>query len=67
MTAMCKAMRELAAGISTSCCGSRPQGRTWRDGGRGREFKVQAVAKAERDAATQEGQNKAAAARAALN
>jgi methyl-accepting chemotaxis protein len=63
MIAMCKAMRELAAGnfdVVLPGLGRKDELGEMADAVE--EFKVQAVAKAERDAATQEGQNKAAAA-----
>ena len=63
MTAMCKAMRELAAGnFEVVLPGLGRKDELGEMAGAVEEFKVQAVAKAERDAATQEGQNKAAAA-----
>jgi methyl-accepting chemotaxis protein len=61
MTAMCKAMRELAAGnfeIVLPGLGRRDE--VGEMAGAVEEFKVQAVAKAERDAAAQDAQNKAA-------
>src|SRR5262245_24593754 len=63
MTAMCRAMRELAGGnfdVVLRGLGRREE--LGERAGEGEEFKVQAVAKAERDAATQEAQNKASAA-----
>src|SRR5213079_3428493 len=63
MTAMCNAMRELAAGnFEVVLPGLGRKDALGEMAGAVEEFKVQAVAKAERDAATQEGQNKAAAA-----
>jgi methyl-accepting chemotaxis protein len=60
MTAMCKAMRELAGGnfdvVLPGLCRKDELGEM---AAAVEEFKLQAVAKAERDAATQEAQNKA--------
>ena len=68
MTAMCNAMRELAAGnFDVVLPGLGRKDELGEMAGAVEEFKVQAVAKAERDAATQEAQNKAAAPRAAPN
>ena len=65
MTAMCKAMRELAAGnFDVVLPGLGRKDELGEMAGAVEEFKVQAVAKAERDAATQEAQNKAAQRRA---
>src|SRR5260221_11263616 len=63
MTAMCNAMRELAAGnfeIVLPGLGRRDE--LGEMASAAEEFKVQAVAKAERDAATQEAQTKASSA-----
>src|SRR5882762_1153508 len=58
MIAMCKAMRELAGGnVVLPGLGRRDE--LGEMAGAVEEFKVQAVAKAERDAATQEAENKA--------
>ncbi len=63
MTAMCKAMRELAAGhFDVVLPGLGRRDELGEMAGAVEEFKVQAVAKAERDAATQEAQNKASSA-----
>ncbi|WP_192735741.1 methyl-accepting chemotaxis protein [Bradyrhizobium sp. OAE829] len=63
MTAMCKAMRELAAGnFDVVLPGLGRKDELGEMAGAVEEFKVQAVAKAERDAATQEAQNKASSA-----
>ena len=62
IAAMCAAMRELAAGnfdVVLPSLGRRDE--LGEMAGAVEEFKVQAVAKAERDAATQEAQNKASA------
>ncbi|MBR0794243.1 HAMP domain-containing protein [Bradyrhizobium jicamae] len=61
--AMCAAMRELAAGnFDVVLPGLGRRDELGEMAGAVEEFKVQAVAKAERDAATQEAQNKASAA-----
>src|ERR1700738_337897 len=63
MTAMCKAMRELAGGnfeIVLPGLGRRDE--VGEMAGAVEEFKVQAIAKAERNAAAQDAQNKAAGA-----
>jgi methyl-accepting chemotaxis protein len=63
MTAMCRAMRELAGGnFDVVLPGLGRRDELGEMAGAVEEFKVQAVAKAERDAATQEAQNKAGAA-----
>jgi methyl-accepting chemotaxis protein len=63
MTAMCKAMRELAGGhFDVVLPGLGRRDELGEMAGAVEEFKVQAVAKAERDAATQEAQNKASSA-----
>jgi methyl-accepting chemotaxis protein len=63
MTAMCKAMRELAAGnFEVVLPGLGRKDELGEMAGAVEEFKVQAIARAERDAATQEAQNKAASA-----
>lgn len=63
MTAMCKAMRELAAGnFDVVLPGLGRKDELGEMASAVEEFKVQAVAKAERDAATQEAQNKASSA-----
>ncbi|WOH66678.1 HAMP domain-containing methyl-accepting chemotaxis protein [Bradyrhizobium sp. BWA-3-5] len=63
MTAMCKAMRELAAGnFEVVLPGLGRRDELGEMAGAVEEFKVQAIARAERDAATQEAQNKAASA-----
>jgi methyl-accepting chemotaxis protein len=60
MTAMCNAMRELAAGnFEVVLPGLGRKDELGEMASAVEEFKVQAVAKAERDAATQEAQNKA--------
>ncbi len=60
---MCKAMRELAAGnFDVVLPGLGRKDELGEMAGAVEEFKVQAVAKAERDAATQEAQNKASSA-----
>jgi methyl-accepting chemotaxis protein len=60
MTAMCKAMRELAGGnFDVVLPGLGRKDELGEMAGAVEEFKVQAVAKAERDAMTQEAQNKA--------
>jgi len=60
MIAMCKAMRELAGGhFDVVLPGLGRRDELGEMAGAVEEFKVQAVAKAERDAATQEAQNKA--------
>ena len=62
MIAMCKAMRELAGGnFDVVLPGLGRKDEVGEMAGAVEEFKVQAIAKAERDAATQEAQNKAAA------
>ena len=63
MTAMCKAMRELAGGnfdVVLPGLGRKDELGEMADAVE--EFKLQAVAKAERDAAAQEAQNKASSA-----
>ena len=61
MTAMCKAMRELAGGnFDVVLPGLARRDELGEMAGAVEEFKLQAVARAERDAATQEAQNKAA-------
>src|SRR5947199_4712615 len=61
MTAMCSAMRELAAGhFDVVLPGLGRRDELGEMASAVEEFKVQAVARAERDAATQEAQNKAA-------
>ncbi|MBR1286197.1 HAMP domain-containing protein [Bradyrhizobium sp. AUGA SZCCT0177] len=63
MTAMCGAMRELAAGnFDVVLPGLGRKDELGEMASAVEEFKVQAVAKAERDAATQEAQNKASSA-----
>ena len=63
MTAMCSAMRELAAGnFEVVLPGLGRKDELGEMAGAVEEFKVQAIAKAERDAATQEAHNKAASA-----
>jgi methyl-accepting chemotaxis protein len=63
MTAMCKAMRELAGGnFDVVLPGLGRRDELGDMAGAVEEFKVQAIAKAERDTATQEAQNKANAA-----
>jgi methyl-accepting chemotaxis protein len=63
MTAMCKAMRRLASGdFEVVLPGLGRRDELGEMAGAVEEFKVQAIAKAERDAATQESQNKAAGA-----
>jgi methyl-accepting chemotaxis protein len=63
MTRMCSAMRELAAGnFDVVLPGLGRRDEIGEMAGAVEEFKVQAVARAERDAATQEAQNKAASA-----
>ena len=62
MTAMCKAMRELAGGnFDVVLPGLGRKDELGEMAGAVEEFKLQAIARAERDAATQEAQNKAAA------
>jgi methyl-accepting chemotaxis protein len=61
MTAMCKAMRELAGGnFDVVLPGLGRRDELGEMAGAVEEFKLQAVARAERDAATQEAQNQAA-------
>ncbi len=61
MTAMCNAMRKLAAGnFEVVLPGLGRKDELGEMAGAVEEFKVQAIARAERDAATQEAQNKAA-------
>jgi methyl-accepting chemotaxis protein len=61
MTAMCSAMRELAAGhFDVVLPGLGRKDELGEMASAVEEFKLQAVARAERDAATQEAQNKAA-------
>ena len=63
MTAMCKAMRELAGGnFDVVLPGLGRKDELGEMAGAVEEFKVQAVAKAERDAAAQEAHNKASGA-----
>ncbi len=63
MTRMCSAMRELAAGnFDVVLPGLGRKDELGEMAGAVEEFKVQAVARAERDAASQEAQNKAASA-----
>jgi methyl-accepting chemotaxis protein len=63
MTAMCQAMRELAGGnFEVVLPGLGRKDELGEMAGAVEEFKVQAVAKAERDAAAQESQNKVASA-----
>jgi len=63
MIAMCKAMRELAGGkFDVVLPGLGRRDELGEMASAVEEFKVQAIAKAERDAATQEAQNKASAA-----
>jgi methyl-accepting chemotaxis protein len=63
MTAMCKAMRELAGGnFDVVLPGLGRKDELGEMAGAVEEFKVQAIAKAERDAASQEAQNKASSA-----
>jgi methyl-accepting chemotaxis protein len=63
MSEMCKAMRELAGGnFDVVLPGLGRRDELGEMAGAVEEFKMQAIAKAERDAATQDDQNKAAAA-----
>ena len=63
MTAMCKAMRELAGGkFDVVLPGLGRRDELGEMAGAVEEFKVQAVAKAERDAAAQDAQNRASSA-----
>jgi methyl-accepting chemotaxis protein len=63
MTAMCKAMRELAGGnFDVVLPGLGRKDELGEMAGAVEEFKMQAIAKAERDAATQDAQNKASSA-----
>jgi methyl-accepting chemotaxis protein len=63
MTAMCKAMHELASGnFDVVLPGLGRRDELGEMAGAVEEFKMQAIAKAERDATTQEAQNKAGAA-----
>lgn len=63
MTAMCKAMRELAGGnFDVVLPGLGRKDELGEMAGAVEEFKVQAIAKAEHDAASQEAQNKASSA-----
>jgi methyl-accepting chemotaxis protein len=63
MTAMCNAMRELAAGnFDVVLPGLGRKDELGEMAGAVEEFKVQAIARAERDAAAQEAQNKASSA-----
>ena len=63
MTTMCNAMRELAAGnFEVVLPGLGRKDELGEMASAVEEFKVQAIARAERDAATQEAQNKAASA-----
>jgi len=60
MTTMCKAMRELASGnFDVVLPGLGRKDELGEMAGAVEEFKMQAIAKAERDAATQDAQNKA--------
>ena len=60
MTAMCKAMRELAGGnFDVVLPGLGRRDELGEMAGAVEEFKLQAIAKAERDAAAQEAQNRA--------
>src|ERR1700744_5784668 len=61
MTAMCKAMRELASGnFDVELPGLGRKDEVGEMGAAVEEFKLRAIAKAEREAAAQEAQNKAA-------
>ncbi len=63
MTAMCKAMRELAGGnFDVVLPGLGRKDELGEMAGAVEEFKLQAIAKAERDAATHDAQNKASSA-----
>jgi methyl-accepting chemotaxis protein len=63
MTAMCKAMRELASGnFDVVLPGLGRKDELGEMAGAVEEFKLQAIAKAERDAAAQDAQNKASSA-----
>jgi methyl-accepting chemotaxis protein len=63
MTRMCSAMRELAAGnFDVVLPGLGRRDELGEMAGAVEQFKIQAIARAERDAATQEAQNKAAGA-----
>jgi len=63
MTAMCKAMRELAGGnFDVVLPGLGRKDELGEMAGAVEEFKLQAIAKAERDAAAQDAQNKASSA-----
>jgi methyl-accepting chemotaxis protein len=63
MTSMCKAMRELAGGnFDVVLPGLGRKDELGEMAGAVEEFKMQAIAKAERDAAAQEAQNKASSA-----
>jgi methyl-accepting chemotaxis protein len=63
MTAMCKAMRELAGGnFDVVLPGLGRRDELGEMAGAVEEFKLQAIAKAERDAAAQDAQNKASSA-----
>jgi methyl-accepting chemotaxis protein len=63
MTAMCKAMRELAGGnFEVVLPGLGRKDELGEMAGAVEEFKVQAIVKAERDAATQDAQNRASSA-----
>src|SRR5262244_2265217 len=63
MIAMCRAMRELASGnFDVVLPGLGRRDELGEMAGAVEEFKMQAIAKAERDSATQEAQNKASAA-----
>jgi methyl-accepting chemotaxis protein len=63
MTAMCKAMRELAGGhFDVVLPGLGRRDELGEMAGAVEEFKMQAIAKAERDAAAQDAQNKASSA-----
>ena len=63
MTAMCKAMRELAGGnFDVVLPGLGRKDEIGEMAGAVEEFKVQAIAKAERDAAAHDAQNKASSA-----
>ncbi len=60
MTTMCKAMRELANGnFDVVLPGLGRKDELGEMAGAVEEFKLQAIAKAERDAAAQDGQNRA--------
>ena len=68
MTAMCKAMRELASGnFDVVLPGLGRRDELGEMAGAVEAFKLQAIAKAERDAAAHEAQNRAQAKRGAPN